>query len=59
MVGAYADFMLQTSLLDMEQAANFSTMAKMGQTFIAKGDYVEAFEVRHQKEVVIELKLFK
>jgi vitellogenic carboxypeptidase-like protein len=45
MIGAYAGFMLQTSLLDMEQAAFFSAMADMGKTYISKEDYVAAFGV--------------
>ncbi|XP_062517505.1 probable serine carboxypeptidase CPVL [Corticium candelabrum] len=45
MVGVYADFMLQTSLLDIEQAREFAQIALIGRAKIAERDYVTAFKV--------------
>ena len=46
MVGVYADFMLQTSLLDIEQAREFAQIALIGRAKIAERDYVTAFKVQ-------------
>ena len=49
MLGAYADFLFQTGLLDENQSAYFAAQTAHAQKLIQNKQFADAFKVQHMK----------